>query len=92
MGAVLDGTGWAIRDWPMIEVPRELVWDHAEAPADELWRPQRVADFFPRHGRDRASAGALHARRDALRLPPEVRELIELYERLWRERIDGLTS
>lgn len=76
----------------MIEVPRELLWDYAEAPADELWRLQRLADFFPRYGRARAAVRALYARRQELRLPPEVRELIELYERLWRERTDGLAT
>ena len=76
----------------MIEVPRGLLWNYAEAPVDELWRLQRRADFFPRCGRDRASVEALHARRYALRLPPEVRELIELYECLWSERTDGLAT
>ena len=42
----------------MIEVPRELLWDYAEAPLDELWRLQRIADYFSRHGRERATVEA----------------------------------
>jgi hypothetical protein len=78
-----------VHDPGMIEVPRELLWDYAEAPLDELWRLQRIADFFPRYGRDRATVEALHARRDALRIPPEIGELIGIYHRLWGERHHG---
>ena len=76
----------------MVVVPRELLWDYAEAPPDEGWRLQRLADFFPRFGRDRATVEALHAHRAALRIPPEIRELIELYHRLWQERSGGLAA
>jgi hypothetical protein len=73
----------------MIEVPPELLWDYAEAPRDELWRLQRIADYFPRYGRDRATVEALHRRRSGLRIPPEIVELIDIYHRLWNERHDG---
>jgi hypothetical protein len=63
----------------MIELPRELLWDYQNPPADELWRLQRLADFFPQFGRDRASVRALMRRLPELKVPPEVAELIRLY-------------
>jgi hypothetical protein len=67
----------------VIEVPRELVWDYDQAPEDELWRLQRIFDFFPHHGRDRETVAALLRRLDELRGPPEGKELVRLYaERL----------
>lgn len=65
----------------VIPVPPELVWDYPEAPADELWRLQRVAEFFPLYGRQRATIAALYRRRDELRVPPETKELIAMYAR-----------
>lgn len=63
----------------VIEVPPEIVWDYDEAPRDELWRLQRILDFFPRHGRDSATVAALLARLDDLRAPPEAKELVRLF-------------
>ena len=63
----------------MIPVHRELVWDYEEPPADELWRLQRIFDFFPQYGRDRQIVAALLARLDELRGPPEAKELVRLY-------------
>ena len=31
----------------MVIVPKELVWDYSEPPADLSWRLQRIADFSP---------------------------------------------
>ena len=86
---MLDGPAGPIHDPGMVEVPRELLWDYAEPPRDELWRLQRIADYFPRYGRDRATVEALHSCKAALRIPPEVGELIDIYHRLWSERRDG---
>lgn len=69
-----------------IRVPRELLWDYGEAPADPLWRLQRIAEWFPAYGRDRATVHELYVHRDQLRVPEETRALIELYEEAWRER------
>ncbi len=63
----------------MIDLPRELLWDYQKAPNDELWRLQRLVDFFPQFGRDRASVQALVRRLPELKMPPEVAELIRLY-------------
>ena len=68
-------------DRAVIEVPQRLVWDYDVAPADELWRLQRVLDFFPEYGRDRLTVAALLARLDQLRAPPEVKELVRIYAR-----------
>lgn len=65
----------------MVEIPPELVWDYPSAPPDELWRLQRIAEFFPRFGRDRATVVALFGELDSLRIPAEVRQLIILYAR-----------
>lgn len=69
-----------------VQVPPEPLWDYREAPADPLWRLQRIAEWFPAFGRDRATVAQLYARRGDLRVPPEVRALIEIYEEVWRER------
>lgn len=69
-----------------VDVPQELLWDYREPPTDPLWRLQRIADWFPAFGRDRKTVAQLYARRDKLRIPPEVRTLIEIYEEVWRER------
>ena len=65
----------------MITVPRAILWDYREAPEDLVWRLQRIADFFPRYGRDRATVELLFANRDRLRLEPGTRALIEEYHR-----------
>lgn len=74
-----------------IDVPihPDLVWDYRVPPADPLWRLQRIADAFPAYGRDRRTVALLFARRAALRLAPETRALIGLYEEAWRAREEG---
>jgi hypothetical protein len=92
MAAGSSATIWSVRDGrirhvtEVIPIPRELVWDYAEPPDDLLWRLQRIADWFPAFGRDRATVRLLYAHRDELRIPAEVRSLIELYEEEWRAR------
>jgi hypothetical protein len=71
-----------------VRIHPDLVWDYREPPDDLLWRLQRIADAFPAYGRDRATVRLLHAHRDELRLDPERRMLIELYEQAWCERED----
>jgi hypothetical protein len=70
----------------MIAVPRPILWDYREAPEDLLWRLQRIADFFPRYGRDRETVRLLFENRDRLRLDTGVRALIEEYQRAHAER------
>jgi hypothetical protein len=65
----------------MIDVPKAILWDYREAPEDLLWRLQRIADFFPRYGRDRETVRLLFEHRDRLRLEPGTRALIEEYRR-----------
>jgi hypothetical protein len=65
----------------MIDVPRELVWDYPEPPGDELWRLQRLVDFFPHYGRDRETVRALMRRRADLRMATETKLLLEIYAR-----------
>jgi len=74
------------REDTVITVPREILWDYREAPEDLLWRLQRIADFFPRYGRDRESVALLFENRDRLRLEPGTRALIEEYLRAHRAR------
>ena len=62
-----------------VDVPARLLWDYDVAPEDELWRLQRIIDFFPTYGRDRVTRAALVRRLDELRAPPEVKELVRLY-------------
>jgi hypothetical protein len=69
-----------------IPIHQDLVWDYGEAPADPAWRLQRIGEAFPAYGRDRRTVALLFAQRHALRLPPETRALIELYEEAWRAR------
>lgn len=73
-------------DLPLIDVPKELVWDYRETPMDPMWRLERVASWFPVKGRDRKTVAALYRVRHLLKLPPETFDLIELYEEKWRER------
>jgi hypothetical protein len=70
----------------MITVPRAILWDCREAPADLLWRLQRIADFFPRYGQDRETVRLLFENRDRLRLEPGTRALIEEYFRETAQR------
>ena len=72
-------------DLPLIDVPRELVWDYRETPTDRMWRLQRVASRFPAVGHDRQTVAALYRVRHLLKLPLETLDLIELYEEKWRE-------
>ncbi len=72
-----------------LDIPACLVWDYEVPPEDLLWRLQRIADWFPAFGRDRRTVELLFAHRGTLRLAPEIRELIELYEEAWREREAG---
>jgi hypothetical protein len=69
-----------------VRIPKNLVWDYADPPKDPIWRLQRIADAFPAYGRDRPTVGLLYEHRHDLRLRPETRALIELYEEVWRER------
>ncbi len=69
-----------------VDIAPELVWDYREPPEDLTWRLQRIAEWFPAFGRDRATVAQLYAHRDTLRIPPEVRALIEIYEEIWNER------
>ena len=68
-----------------VEVPAALLWDYREPPEDSTWRLQRIAEWFPAFGRDRATVAQLYAQRRDLRIPSEVRSLIEIYEQTWRE-------
>ncbi len=69
-----------------IEIPPALAWDHRDPPADELWRLQRIAEWFPHFGRDRHVVMRLRARLDELDVPLETRRLIELYAEEWERR------
>ncbi len=69
-----------------VEIPPELVWDYRTPPEDPIWRLQRIAEWFPAFGRDRATVAQLYDFRNTLRIPPEVRKLIEIYEGIWRQR------
>ncbi len=70
----------------IVEIPPELVWDYRKPPEDPIWRLQRIAEWFPAFGRDRATVAQLYDYRNTLRIPPEVRKLIEIYEGIWRKR------
>jgi hypothetical protein len=70
----------------LVDVPSRLLWDYEVAPEDELWRLQRILDFFPAYGRDRATTTALVKHLDALRAPTEVKELVRLYAQHYEER------
>jgi hypothetical protein len=66
----------------MIEVPEDILWDYRHAPEDVLWRLQRIADFFPLYGKDRATVVELYAHRDQLKLDEATLALIEAYHAL----------
>lgn len=72
---------------PLVDVPKSLLWDYAEAPKDPMWRLQRIASRFPALGRDRATVAALYLVRHHLKIPLETLDLIEIYEEKWRERL-----
>lgn len=67
----------------MIPIPKDILWDYEEAPADLLWRLQRIADFFPLYGRDRETVAQLYAHKDELKLDGATRALVEEYYRAW---------
>ncbi len=67
----------------MLEVPREILWDYRDPPDDLLWRLQRIADFFPKYGRDRETVRLLQANKDNLKLDETTRALIEEYHEAW---------
>ena len=66
----------------MIEVPEDILWDYHHAPEDVLWRLQRIADFFPLYGTDRATIVQLYAHRNQLKLDEATLALIEAYHDL----------
>jgi hypothetical protein len=66
----------------MIEVPKEILWDYENAPEDIGWRLQRIADFFPLYGKDRATIALLFAHRNQLKLDEATLALIEAYHAL----------
>lgn len=71
----------------MIEVPKDILWDYQHAPEDVLWRLQRIADFFPLYGMDRATVAELYAHRDQLKLDEATLALIEAYHALLEAEI-----
>lgn len=70
----------------MIEVPKEILWDYKDAPEDIGWRLQRIADFFPLYGKDRATIALLYEHRDQLTLDEATRALIEAYYALLKDK------
>ena len=70
----------------MIQVPKQILWDYREPPEDLLWRLQRIADFFPRYGRDRATVELLYAHREDLKLDEATKALIEAYFHAWENK------
>jgi len=76
-GATMEG---------MIPVPKEILWDYIEPPLDLIWRLQRIADFFPRYGRERETVELIYTHRDELKLDGATRALIEEYYRAWQAK------
>jgi len=70
----------------IINIPRELLWDHTEAPQDLKWRLQRIAGFFTAYGTDKGTVQLLFEHRDKLKLEEGKRRLIELYYEVWNEK------
>lgn len=66
----------------MIEVPEDIFWDYQHASEEVLWRLQRIADFFPLYGKDRATVLELYAHRDQLKPDEATLALIEAYHAL----------
>jgi len=69
----------------MIEVPKEILWDYQNAPEDLEWRLQRIADFFPLYGKERATINLLFTHRHKLKLDEATLALIEAYHALLEE-------
>lgn len=65
-----------------IEVPEDILWDYKTAPEDLLWRLQRIADFFPFYGKERATIAQLYAHRHELQVDEATLALIENYHAL----------
>lgn len=74
-------------DLPLVPVPASLLWDWPEAPADPLWRLNRIASRFPAVGTDRATVAALVLALPYLKLPYETRILIGMYEDAWQAKL-----
>jgi hypothetical protein len=70
----------------VIPVPRELLWDYAEAPEDLIWRLQRIADFSPGYGIDRQTVQRLRAHCDDLKLDAAMSARTEEYHSAWQAR------
>jgi hypothetical protein len=66
----------------MIEVPEDILWDYDTALEDVLWRLQRIADFFPLYGKERATIAQLYAHRHELKVDEATLALIETYHAL----------
>ena len=63
----------------VIKVPKALLWDYKEAPADNLWRLQRLADFFPRWGNDKNTVAELYKNIKKLKVDIGTKALIKVY-------------
>jgi hypothetical protein len=70
----------------LIRIPPELLWDYRETPDDMVWRPQRIADFFPLYGRDRETVMALYENEKKLKIDETTKMLIEEYKKAWEEK------
>jgi hypothetical protein len=70
----------------MVIVPKELVWDYSEPPADLSWRLQRIADFFPAYGSDREIVGLLFEHLAELDVEEGKSRLIALYNEVWNDK------
>ena len=70
----------------MVIVPKELVWDYSEPPADLSWRLQRIADFFPAYGSDRETVGLLFNHLTELDVEEGKSRLIALYNEVWNDK------
>ena len=56
-------------------------------PGDLLWRPQRIADFFPAYGTDRETVGLLFGHLTELNVEEGKSCLIALYNEVWDDKI-----
>lgn len=75
-----------------VRVPKELLWDYREPPANLLWRLQRIADFFPAFGTERKVVELLFQHRDELKLERGTYKLIALYHEVWSEKTHKRTK
>ena len=71
---------------PLVEVPKELLWDYEDPPEDLLWRLRRIAEFFPRYGLTRETLDLLFEHRHQLRVESGMVKLIEEYHRAWEAK------